>query len=107
LLARQLGRLGLNLRRFQFRRLPARAPAPVVVEKPVVADPGELEQHPAKSKTVWSWLITTAIVPILTVFNDWRVQLAIVLVVAAFALYAIKCRVDLFKAVKALKSELG
>lgn len=54
---------------------PVQAPAPVVVEKPVVADPGELEQHPAKSKTVWSWLITTAIVPILTVFNDWRVQL--------------------------------
>lgn len=81
--------------------------APVIVEKPVVADPGELEQHPAKSKTVWSWLITTAIVPILTVFNDWRVQLAIVLVVAAFGLYAIKRRVDLWQAVKALKQELG
>lgn len=81
--------------------------APVIVEKPVVADPGELEQHPAKSKTVWQWIITSILVPILAAVDDWRVQLAIVLVVAAFGAYAIKRRVDLFKAVKALKSELG
>jgi muramidase (phage lysozyme) len=83
------------------------APAPVIVEKQVIADPGELEQHPAKSKTVWQWIITTVLVPVLAVFQDWRVQLAIVLIIAAFAAYAIKRRVDLFKAVKALKSELG
>ncbi|WP_432288752.1 hypothetical protein SLT36_30080 (plasmid) [Aminobacter sp. BA135] len=58
---------------------------PVVVEKPVVADPGELEQHPMKSKTVWQWIITTVIVPLLVVFQDWRVQLAIVVIIAAFA----------------------
>jgi muramidase (phage lysozyme) len=86
---------------------PIPQPEPVIVEKPVVADPGELEQHPAKSKTVWQWIITTVLVPVLAVFQDWRVQLAIVLIIAAFAVYAIKRRVDLFKAVKALKSELG
>lgn len=86
---------------------PIPQPEPVIVEKPVVADPGELEQHPAKSKTVWQWIITTVLVPVLAVFQDWRVQLAIVLIVAAFAVYAIKRRVDLFKAMKALKSELG
>ncbi|MRX33231.1 glycoside hydrolase family 108 protein [Aminobacter sp. MDW-2] len=80
---------------------------PVVIEKSVVADPGELEQHPLKSKTVWQWVITSVIVPMLAVFQDWRVQLAIVLIIAAFAVYAIKRRVDLFKAVKGLKAELG
>ncbi|WP_286298233.1 hypothetical protein [Aminobacter sp. SS-2016] len=45
---------------------------PVVIEKSVVADPGELEQHPMKSKTVWQWIITSVIVPILAVFQDWR-----------------------------------
>ena len=81
---------------------PALVPAPVVVEKPVVADPGELEKHPLKSKTVWQWIITSLIVPIMTVFSDWRVQLAIVAIVAAFALYAIKRRVDLYNAVRRL-----
>lgn len=80
---------------------------PVIVEKPVVADPGELEKNPIASKTVWQWIITTILVPLLTVFSDWRVQLAIVVIIAAFAVYAIKRRVDLFKAVKNLKSGLA
>lgn len=84
-----------------------KSPESVVVEKPVVADPGELEQSPMKSKTVWQWIITTILVPVLAVFQDWRVQLAIVVLVALFAAYAIKRRFDLAKAVKDLKSEIG
>lgn len=86
---------------------PAAPPAPEVIEKKVIADPGELEKHPMKSKTIWQWIITTLIVPILTVISDWRVQLAIVLVVAAFAGYAIKRRVDLYNSVRRLMSENG
>lgn len=85
---------------------PAAAPDPVVVEKPVVADPGELEKHPLKSKTVWQWIITSLIVPLMGVFSDRYVQLAIVAVVALFAVYAIKRRWDLFSAVKNLKAAL-
>lgn len=83
----------------------AAKPKPVVVEKPVVADPGELEQSPMKSKTVWQWIITTVLVPVLAVFQDWRVQLVIVAIVTLFAVYAIKRRFDLAKAVKELKAE--
>jgi muramidase (phage lysozyme) len=85
-----------------------RAPVsePVIVEKPVVADPGELEKHPAKSKTVWQWIITSVLLPVLAAVDDWRVQLAIVALVGGFAIYAIKRRVDLFNAVKALKAEI-
>ncbi|WP_313194591.1 hypothetical protein [Shinella zoogloeoides] len=83
----------------------AAKPKPVVVEKPVVADPGELEQSPMKSKTVWQWIITTVLVPVLAVFQDWRVQLVIVGIVTLFAVYAIKRRFDLAKAVKELKAE--
>ena len=81
---------------------------PVVVEKPVVADPGELEQSPAKSKTVWTWLLTAIGAPIAAFGNlDWRVQLAIVAIVVGFAIYGIKRRFDLAKAVKDLKAEIG
>lgn len=77
-----------------------------VREKPVVADPGELERSPLKSKTVWQWIITTVLVPVLAVFQDWRVQLAVVVIVALFAAYAIKRRFDLAKAVRKLRAEL-
>lgn len=81
---------------------------PVIIEKPVVADPGELEKHPAKSKTVWSWLLSIIAAPFLAFGNlDWRVQIAIVVVVVALGVYAIKRRHDLFKAVRDLKKELG
>lgn len=85
---------------------PAPAPGPIVVEKPVVADPEELEKHPLKSKTVWQWIITSIIVPLMGVFSDRYVQLAIIMIVAAFAVYAIKRRWDLFSAVKNLKAAL-
>lgn len=60
-----------------------------------------------KSKTVWQWIITTVLVPVLAVFQDWRVQMAIVVIIALFAAYAIKRRFDLAKAVKELKAEIG
>lgn len=87
--------------------VPEPKPEQVVIEKPVVADPGELEQSPMKSKTVWQWIITTVLVPVLAVFQDWRVQMAIVVIIALFAAYAIKRRFDLAKAVKELKAEIG
>lgn len=81
---------------------------PIVVEKPVVADPGELETPPSKSKTVWTWLLTGIGAPIAAFGNlDWRAQLLIVAAIVGFAIYGIKRRADLFKAVKDLKAEIG
>lgn len=85
-------------------------PKPVVVEKPVpvVADPGELETPASKSKTVWTWALTAIGAPIAAFGNlDWRVQLAIVLVIVGFAVYGIKRRADLAKAVRDLKAEFA
>lgn len=88
------------------------SPEVVTVEKPVVADPGELEQHPAKSKTVWTWGLA-ALGAVVTAVGDflggldWRVQLFISAAIVAFAVYGIKRRNDLFKAVRDLKSEIG
>lgn len=83
----------------------------VVVEKPVVADPGELEQHPAKSKTVWTWALAGIGAAVTAVGDflgglDWRVQLFISVAIVAFAIYGIKRRNDLFKAVKDLKAQV-
>lgn len=84
----------------------------VVVEKvPVVADPGELEKHPAKSKTVWMSIFTALGTVAVTVGDflgnlDWRVQLFIAAVIVGFSVYAIKRRNDLFKAVKDLKDSV-
>ncbi|NKE77528.1 glycoside hydrolase family 104 protein [Ochrobactrum sp. MC-1LL] len=86
-------------------------PEVVVVEKPVVADPGELEQHPAKSKTVWTWALAGIGAAVTAVGDflgglDWRVQLFISMAIVAFAIYGIKRRNDLFKAVKDLKAQV-
>lgn len=88
----------------------AAKPKPVVVEKPVVADPGELEQSPAKSKTVWTWALAGAgsLVTAAGSFLgglDWRAQLLISGAIVVFAGYGIKRRFDLAKAVRDLKSE--
>jgi lysozyme family protein len=84
------------------------APESVIVEKPVVADPGELETPTTKSKTFWTWLLTAIGAPLAAFGNlDWRVQFAIVVVIVGFAIYGIKRRNDLFKAVKGLRAELG
>lgn len=86
-------------------------PAPVetiVVEKPVVADPGELGTPAGKSKTVWLSIFTALGTP-LAAFGglDWRVQMALVVAVVGFAIYAIKRRFDLAKAVRSLHAELA
>ncbi len=90
---------------------PTPAPDPIIVEKPVVADPEELGTPPAKSKTVWTWALAGigSIVAAVGDFMgglDWRVQLFISAAIVAFAAYGIKRRWDLWKAVRALKAEL-
>jgi hypothetical protein len=81
--------------------------APEVIVDKVVADPGELEKAPAKSKTVWISILTALGAPLAAFGNlDWRVQLAIVAVIVAMAGYAIKRRFDLAAAVKRLRAEV-
>lgn len=87
-------------------------PEVVTVEKPVVADPGELSTKPSKSKTVWTWAgagIMSAISGAGSFLGglDWRVQLLFSAAIIGFAIYGIKRRADLFKAVKDLRAELG
>lgn len=87
-------------------------PKPVIIEKPVVADPEELGTPPTKSKTVWTWALAGVGSVITAIGNfmggfDWRVQLFISVMIVAFAIYGIKRRNDLFKAVRDLRSELG
>jgi len=77
-----------------------------VVEKPVLEDPEHLDKPLTKSKTVWPWAIISIIVPVLAVFDDWRVQLVIVLIVAGFAVYAIKRRYDIAKVYRSMKAEM-
>lgn len=88
---------------------PAPAPAPpVVVEKPVVVDPGELHKPVTKTKTFWTWLLTALGAPLAAFGNfDWRVQLAIVAVIVGFAVYGITRRAQLAQAVRDLRSEIG
>lgn len=86
------------------------APAPIVVEKPVVADPGELEKSPAQSKTVWTWALAGAgsIVTAAGSFLgglDWRAQLLISGAIVVLAANGIKRRFDLAQAVRDLKAE--
>lgn len=80
----------------------------VIIEKPVVADPEELDKPLTKSKTFWQWIFT----PLLSAFAtfggfDWRIQLVLIAVVVGFAIYAIKRRGDLARAVRELKAELS
>ncbi len=87
-------------------------PEVVTVEKPVVADPGELGTKPSKSKTVWTWAgagIMSAISGAGSFLGglDWRVQLLFSAAIIRFAIYGIKRRADLFKAVKDLQAEIG
>lgn len=85
--------------------------APVVVVPvpvPEFADPGELETHPAKSKTVWTWALTAVGTVGMAIGDflgnlDWRVQLFITAAIVCFAVYGIKRRADLFRSVKELK----
>lgn len=88
------------------------SPVETVVKEPVVADPGELSTPPAKSKTVWTNAITVAGMVVTGVGSfmgglDWRVQLFIAAVVAAFGVYAIKRRYDLYREVKNLYDQFN
>lgn len=86
---------------------PAPVPEPVIVEKPVVADPGELNKPVTKSKTFWTWLLAALGAPVATFGGlDWRVQMAIVGMIVAFAIYGITRRAQLAAAVRALRAEL-
>jgi len=85
-----------------------RVKAPIVIEKPVVADPEELGKNPATSKTVLTWLTTAIAAPLAAFGNlDWKVQLVIIAVIVGFAIYGIKRRFDLGKAVRKLHEEYG
>lgn len=79
-----------------------------MVEKPVVADPGELHTPVTKSKTFWTWLLTAIGAPVAAFGNfDWRVQPTIVGVIVAFAAYGTTRRAQFAQAVRDLKSEIG
>ncbi|WP_420961028.1 hypothetical protein [Brucella sp. IR073] len=91
---------------------PVAPPETMTVKETVVADPGELEKHPAKSKTTWTWALAGVGAGVSAAGEflgglDWRAQLLISAAIVAFAVYGIKRRVDLFRAVKDLKSEMG
>lgn len=80
----------------------------IVIERPVVADPGELEASPATSKTTLMSLFTMFAAPFAALGGlDWRVQLALLAVVVGFSVYAIKRRFDLAIAVKKLRQDIG
>lgn len=72
------------------------------------ADPEQLDKPLVKSKTVWQWLLTP-IGAVAAAFGgfDWRVQLAIVAVITAFAVYAIKRRADIARVYRQIKAEAG
>lgn len=86
----------------EIPRLPDARAAPVDV------DPEQLDKPLSRSKTVWQWILTavgtaTAAFPGI----DWRVQLAIVIVVVCFAVYAIKRRADIARVYRAIKAEVS
>ncbi|MCJ9696919.1 hypothetical protein MOV76_35745 [Rhizobium sp. PRIMUS64] len=75
---------------------------------PAKVDPEKLDKPLVKSKTFWQWLLTAAGAPILAFGGlDWRVQLAIVVVIVLFAIYAIKRRADIAKVYRDIKAEIG
>lgn len=85
--------------------------SPMIIERPVVADPGELEKSPATSKTVWTWLLTavgstTSAIGALLGGLDWRVQMLITAAIIGFAIYGIKRRFDLAKSVREFYQEV-
>lgn len=83
------------------------APAPAASMPARLVDPENLDKPLTHSKTFWQWLVTAVLTPMLAVFQDWRVQLAIVVIIAGFAVYAIKRRADIAKVYRALKVEDG
>lgn len=82
------------------------APAPVVIT-PEAVDPEKLDKPMVQSKTVWQWLLTIIGAPIAAFGGfDWRVQLAIVVLITGFGIYAIKRRADIAKVYRDMKDEI-
>ncbi|CDN93643.1 hypothetical protein [Agrobacterium tumefaciens] len=68
-------------------------------------DPEKLDKPLLKSKTVWQWIITTIVVPLVALITNPWVQALLIAVVAGFAAYAIKRRADIAKVYRDLKAE--
>lgn len=78
-----------------------------VAMSPEAVDPEKLDKPMVQSKTVWQWLLTIIGAPIAAFGGfDWRVQLAIVVLITGFGIYAIKRRADLAKVYRELKDEI-
>lgn len=78
------------------------APAVVPVEN---VDPERLDKPLMTSKTVWQWVITTLIAPLIAVITNPWVQAFLIAVVAGLGIYAIKRRADIAKVYRQLKAE--
>lgn len=76
--------------------------APVPAEK---VDPEKLDKPLLKSKTVWQWIITTIVVPLVALITNPWVQAFLIAIVSGFAIYAIKRRSDIAKVYRDLKAE--
>lgn len=68
-------------------------------------DPEKLDKPLLKSKTVWQWIITTIVVPLVALITNPWVQALLIAVVTGFAIYAIKRRADIAKVYRDLKAE--
>nr|WP_237351892.1 hypothetical protein [Rhizobium sp. ACO-34A] len=75
---------------------------------PANVDPEKLDKPLVKSKTFWQWLLTAIGAPVAAFPGiDWRVQLAIIVVIVGFAVYAIKRRADIAKVYRAIKADVS
>lgn len=77
--------------------------APVVPVENV--DPEKLDKPLLKSKTVWQWLLTTLIAPLIAVITNPWVQALLIAVLVGFAIYAIKRRSDIAKVYREIKAD--
>ncbi len=68
-------------------------------------DPERLDKPLLKSKTVWQWLLTTLIAPLIAVITNPWVQALLIAVLVGFAIYAIKRRSDIAKVYREIKAE--
>lgn len=83
---------------------PPPAPLPLPPEK---LDPEKLDKPLVKSKTVWQWIITTVLLPMIAAIQNPYVQALLILIIALFAAYAIKRRADIAKVYRNLKDDIG
>lgn len=87
--------------------VPEKPAEPVVIEKPVVVDPEDMDKPMRKSKTVWTYVTMILGAPLAAFGNlDWRVQIALVVVMICLAIYGIKRRHDIAKVYRDLKEAL-